>query len=118
MTEREYLRHRQRYGKTQTSLDFLSLNRKFAADNTSRMTEESTTYQYLQQINSPADLRKIPVQELAFWGLDGTKKVVILDQPVAVAVPSDVAFVSDEGTSVETGNRIRIENAVESYIIY
>lgn len=62
--------------------------------------------------------KKGKVAKAADIKADGTKKVVILDQPVAVAVPSDVAFVSDEGTSVETGNRIRIENAVESYIIY
>lgn len=75
-------------------------------------------YSFNASFVTVGDGKKGKVAKVADVKADGEKKVVILDQPVAVVVPSEISCVSDEGTSVEAGNRIRIGNAVESYIIY
>ena len=46
------------------------------------------------------------------------RHVVILDQAVTVALPSDAVCLSDEATSIKTAREIRISDMVQTYLIY
>ena len=45
-------------------------------------------------------------------------QVLIIDQPVCVVLPTEVHYVSRDDTELISPTNVRIENAVESYIIY
>ncbi|MBR1634121.1 MAG: hypothetical protein IJ682_03560 [Lachnospiraceae bacterium] len=102
------------YKDAQTYADFTGLN--FFAGTVEQAQKEG--FSFNASFVTVSDGKKGKVAKAADVKADGTKKVVVLDQPVAVVVPSSVTCVSDEGTSVEAGDRIRIGNEVESYIIY
>lgn len=45
-------------------------------------------------------------------------KIVIVDQPIDIVVPQSVVAVSDEGTVMKSLNKVGINEAVDTYIIY
>ncbi len=49
---------------------------------------------------------------------DSSQQVVIIDQAISVVVPSDILYLSDEGTGVISSRKVQIGDPVESYIIY
>ena len=49
---------------------------------------------------------------------DGDRQVLILSQPISVAVPSDVVYLTRSETKLTSPRSVRIENPTETYIIY
>ena len=46
------------------------------------------------------------------------KNVIIIDQPMRVVLPSDVVYVSRDGTTLESNRIVEVEGDSEVYIVY